>query len=111
MATKSIAAVKTKTRKDYVSSFATAVTRLASNSSDLLSVVPQILVSDFARRRTAFAAPQQVGQGDACPAPNSFDLMIHVAEERYPMKLIRRLLFFDGGSPVVLLYDSPVTQN
>src|SRR5438270_3420885 len=45
LATKTIAAVKAKTRKDYVSSFATAVTRLASNSSDLLAVVPQILVS------------------------------------------------------------------
>jgi len=53
LATKSIAAaVKTKTRKDYVSSFATAVTRLASNSPDLLAHVPQILVSDFGATRS-----------------------------------------------------------
>ena len=51
--TKAIAAAqKTKTRKDYVSSFATAVTRLASNSSDLLSIVPQLLVSEFGATRS-----------------------------------------------------------
>jgi len=53
LATKSIAAAaKTKTRKDYVSSFATAVTRLASNSSDLLAVVPQLLVNEFGATRS-----------------------------------------------------------
>src|SRR5260221_3259438 len=55
VATKSIAAAaaqKAKTRKDYVSSFATAVTKLASNSSELLAVVPQILVSEFGATRS-----------------------------------------------------------
>jgi phosphoserine phosphatase RsbU/P len=53
LATKTItAAAKTKTRKDYVSSFATTVTRLASNSSDLLAVVPQLLVNEFGATRS-----------------------------------------------------------
>ena len=53
MATKTIAAAaKAKTRKDYVSSFATAVTRLASNSPELLAIVPQILVSEFGASRS-----------------------------------------------------------
>ncbi len=62
-------------------------------------------------RRRAAAAPQQIGQCDTCSAPNSVDLMIHVAEERGPMKLIRGLLFGDRGPPVELLYDSPVAQH
>ena len=37
--------------------------------------------------------------------------MIHVAEERSPMKLVRLLLCLDGVSPVELLHDSPVTQD
>ena len=36
--------------------------------------------------------------------------MIHIAEERDPMNLIRVLLLFDRVSPVELLHDSPVTQ-
>jgi len=53
LVTKAIAAAqKTKTRKDYVSSFATAVTRLASNNSDLLSIVPQLLVTEFGAARS-----------------------------------------------------------
>src|SRR5439155_740365 len=62
----------------------------------------EILAGDMARRCTAVAAPQQVGQCDARPCPNSLDLMIHVAEERRPTKVIALLLFCDGGSPVVL---------
>src|SRR5690348_9568055 len=52
LATKSVATAEKKTRKDYVGSFANAVTRLASNNGDLLAVVPQILVSDFGATRS-----------------------------------------------------------
>jgi phosphoserine phosphatase RsbU/P len=53
LATKGTAAAeKAKTREDYVASFANAVTRLASNSAELLAIVPQILVSDFGASRS-----------------------------------------------------------
>ena len=53
LATKTIAAAeKAKTRQDYVSSFATAVTRLASNNAELLAIVPQILVTEFGATRS-----------------------------------------------------------
>jgi hypothetical protein len=36
--------------------------------------------------------------------------MIHVAEKRGPMNLVRLLLCLNGASPIELLHDSPVTQ-
>ena len=58
------------------------------------------LATRVARGRTVFAASQEIRQGHAGPAPDSFDLMIHIAEEGGPMKLVRLFLGADGQSPV-----------
>src|SRR5438874_11056933 len=69
-----------------------------------------VFASGFPRRRTARAASQKVGQGDARSAPDPPDLMIHIAEKGRPMELVPLLLCLNGTAPVELLHDSPVTQ-
>src|ERR1019366_8884199 len=76
----------------------------------LLNARREIFAGNIARWRAAFATPQQIGQCDPSTAPDPFDLMIHVAEERCPLELIRILLAFNRTSPIKRPHHSSVTQ-